>query len=152
MADFTPITTQDEFDKAVQARIQRERDKFKDFDTFKDKAAKFDALAGKDYEGTIKDLQEQLKTANETLTAMTERADTAEHSLMISRVAQEFKLPKELADRLTGSTEEELRTDAQALAKFVTPTEPAPLANPEPVKTDQIEAAYMTLLSGLKGD
>ena len=41
---FTPITTQEDFDKALGERLGRERDKYSDYDTHKDKSAKYDDL------------------------------------------------------------------------------------------------------------
>ena len=42
---FVPITTQEDFDKALGTRLARERDKYADHDTFKEKADRFDALS-----------------------------------------------------------------------------------------------------------
>lgn len=41
---FTPITTQEDFDKALGERLGRERDKYVDYDTHKDKSSKYDDL------------------------------------------------------------------------------------------------------------
>lgn len=44
-----------------------------------------------------------------------------------SRIASEYKLPPQLADRLAGNTEEELKADAEALAQLI-PSNPQPQA------------------------
>lgn len=41
---FTPITTQEDFDKALGERLSLERDKYSDYDTHKDKSSKYDDL------------------------------------------------------------------------------------------------------------
>lgn len=41
---FTAPTTQEEFDRMIGPRLERERAKFPDYDTLKDKAGKFDEL------------------------------------------------------------------------------------------------------------
>jgi hypothetical protein len=50
----------------------------------------------------------------------TERA-RVERDMLTTRIAAEFKLSSELAKRLVGSTEEELRADAAELAKVAVP-------------------------------
>ena len=35
MAEFTPIMTQEDFDAAISARLERERSKYSDYDTIK---------------------------------------------------------------------------------------------------------------------
>lgn len=52
----------------------------------------------------------------EKLAAATERAEKAELGLLRERVARKAKLPDALAERLRGTTEEELTADAQTLA------------------------------------
>jgi hypothetical protein len=42
--DFTPITSQEEFDKALKPRLERERSKTADYKDLKDKASKYDEL------------------------------------------------------------------------------------------------------------
>jgi hypothetical protein len=41
---FTPITSQEELDKAIGPRLERERSKFTDYETYKEKAGKYDQL------------------------------------------------------------------------------------------------------------
>ena len=107
---FEAITTQEEFDKAISARLDRERSatekKYGDYEQLKEKAGKYDALASKDYEGQIKTLNEQLKAAKETITGhdaivadLKKRAETAENTLLKTKVAHEAGLPMELAQR-----------------------------------------------------
>lgn len=146
MAEFKPINTQDEFDTAIQARLERERKKFDGYETYKDKAAKYDAIAGKDYEGQIKKLTDDLG-------AMTTRATSAEGALLRTRIAREFHIPDDLADRLTGEDEAALRADAELLAKFTTTHRPtAPLANTDPAPKAGTDAAMKSLLNTLKGE
>lgn len=121
MSEFTPIETQEDFDKAIKSRLaQKDRElaeKYKDY-LSPDKAEAMKA----DYEKqlseakqTVKDAQEKLKTFDDTVSELKTRAEKAETSLLKNKVAIENKLPIKLADRLIGSTEEELKADAEAL-------------------------------------
>lgn len=163
-----PINTQEEFDAAIQKRLDREGAKFeakyKDFDVFKEKAKKYDELLGQDYPGQIAALQGQLSQAQEQLSAaqekigahdkvvadLTARATSAETANLRAKVAHAHNIPFELADRLAGATEEELGKDAENFAKFVSlKPETAPLASTEPGNAGTKEAGYAQLLGGL---
>lgn len=106
--EFTPITTQEAFDAAVADRLAPYAD------------------------------YNDLKTQNETLTGqvaeLNTRVKTYETDALKTRIAHEVGIPFELASRLTGSTEAELRKDAQGFAKLLKPKEkPAPLrGDPDP--------------------
>ena len=52
------------------------------------------------------------------------RAEAAEAKLLRRDVADELGLPAKLADRLKGSTKEELAADAEELLKLVSPSKP----------------------------
>lgn len=93
--------------------------------------------------GDYDQLRADLRTANE-------RIRTMERERLISRIAQENNIPQELADRLTGDTEEALRADARNLAKYVQRPPIAPRATVEPAGNGNGNmAALRELLSGL---
>lgn len=157
MAEFTPITTQEDFDKAVQSRLEREAKKYADYETLKEKAGKYDAIAGKDYEGQIKKLSDDLKAANDklaehenTVKELTARAEKAERESLRTKIALENKLPLELAGRINGDTEETMREDAKALSKYVVNQGAAPLGSTEESKGgDNSEAALRAFNASL---
>lgn len=173
MAEFKVISTQEEFDAAVQARLDRERAKYSDYETLRQKAGELDKLKAKNYEGQLQDLRTRLDTANEKLEAnagsiadLTTRAKKAERDLLCRTVAEENGLPAAMASRLTGETKEELTADAKTLAQFIKPAQgAAPLASLEgsgraaffgSTQEAQRDAAFNNALSGvlqeLKGD
>ena len=98
---FTPIETQDDFDKAVAERLKRKdaavRAEYADYDANKAKADKLDALT----KGGKLDVEAELKRLGEL---------------------DEAGVPAEL---IFGGNEEELKASAEALAKFAKPN-PAP--------------------------
>ena len=161
MADFKPITTKEEWEAAVAECIRAETARYADYDALKEKAGKYDELLGKNLEKQVETLQEKLNTANRTISdnaktaaELRKRAESAEGALLRVRVAHANNIPLEMAERLTGSTEEELTADAKALSKFVAPPTPpvvAPLASTEPtgVTANTADAALMQMAVAL---
>jgi chromosome segregation ATPase len=109
-------------------------------------------------------LEKQVKDLNETLTATNEKyADydknieelngkIKEYELknLKYRIANESGIPLELASKLTGETEEDLKKDAETLSSFIRkPT--LPLKHTEP-NVDDKSAPYKEILSNLKLD
>lgn len=156
MADeFKVIETQEDFDKAIQKRIARaEREaaeKYQDYlapDQVKE--------LKKEYEGKIQKAEEALKTANEKIAShdqivadLTTRATAAEGKLLKNRIANESGVPYELADRLVGNNEEELKADAEKLASFLGPKSAPPLRSSEhgTNSTDKATADMAAVLS-----
>lgn len=165
MAEFTPITTQEELNSIIGERLKREREtiekKYADYLTVKEKAEKYEELLKKDFEGQVKTLQEKLAATEEKLTKndasvseLTARAEKAEAEVLKGRIAHEAGIPYELAGRLAGATEEELKKDAETMAKYVSGVRTVP-----PLSTigasspqDASQAALSGLLSGLTGE
>lgn len=129
--DFTPINTQEEFDAAVAERY-----------------------------GDVGNLQQQITTltgerdANaQTVTELRAQIKGYETAALKQRVAREKGIPAEMADRLSGETEKDLRADAEAIAGILKAIKgPAPLANPEPHEPDSKTAALTNMLHDLKGE
>ncbi len=94
--EFTPITTQKDFDAAVQQAVDA---------AVTAKAAEFEGfISPEDHQKAL----DELETAHKSALLGAYRAKAA---LLAG-------LPEELADRLTGDTEEALCKDAQKLAGF----------------------------------
>lgn len=143
---FKAIETQEELDIIIGERLKREREaaekKYAGFEEAKEKAAKYDKLSAQDFEGQIRRLNEELKSAKEKnaghdqeLADLTKRAETAEASLTKVKIAHAAGLPFELAERLNGTTEDELKADAKSLSSFIRPNTPPPLSTTEPART-----------------
>lgn len=106
--EFQAITSQEDFDKAIQARIARERAKIPtDYDDLKAKAAKF-----AEWEEAQK--TEAQKT-EERLAAAEKRAVELELKATRAEVAAAKGVPVEL---LSGGSQEELEAAADALIAF----------------------------------
>ncbi|MCK2034478.1 DUF4355 domain-containing protein [Microbacterium sp. KSW4-4] len=105
--EFQAITSQEDFDKAIQARIARERSKFSDYDDLKAKADKFAEWENAQKTEAQK-AQEALEQAQRELAETRLQAARAE-------VAASKGVPVEL---LSGGTREELEAAADALIAF----------------------------------
>lgn len=128
MAEFTPINTQEEFDALIKDRIERAKEstrkEYADYEDVKKKLCDKDAELSKMAERLT-----SLDAANKDLTAKLSASETDSAK---TRIALENGLPFEFKDRLRGSTEDEIRADAQLLAKFFASQKPAaPLYNPD---------------------
>lgn len=154
MAEFTPITTQEDFDKAIGERLKRERE------TVKKEYAGY--LSPEDekkkYEGYLSPAAEKEKykgylTPEEA--AEKEKAIKGyEANSVKMRIAHEVGIPYELADRLTGENEEALRKDAEGLIKIMGSQahKVPPLKSTEPPAADTKTAAYKSMLDNMKGE
>lgn len=160
----TPITTSEQLDSIVsertnsivQTRLEREAKKYASYTSPED----LKTMQEK-YDKQIGDLNVALSAANDK--AAKYDADIAERDAKIksyetasvkTRIAHEMGLPYELHSRLNGGTEEEIRKDAEALAKYFKASNPAPMASAEPKvkETDSKTAAYKEMLRQMKGE
>ena len=156
MSEFTPITTQEEFDAAIKDRLTRDREaqakktaeKYADYEDLKNKTA--------EYEKQIAGFKEQLKGAEEKDKKIAELEGSVkkyELSALKTKIAHEAGLDYSLASRLNGDTEDEIRTDAKSLSDTIgkMKTSAAPAKSTEPAgAAGKSHAALQGLLSSLK--
>lgn len=162
MSEFTAITTQEEFDKAIQKRLaQKDRELAEQYREYLS-PEKVEALKG-DFlkqlnaaNAKLKEAQEKISGFEKERTELQNRATIAETSLLKGKVASKHKIPLELAERLVGANEEELEKDAETFAGFMQPASAAPLRTNDPASSsnpfggsNQNTAAYAALLAGL---
>lgn len=162
MSDFTAITTQEEFDKAIQKRLaQKDREleeKYRDYlapdkvDALKDELNKKLEAAN----ASLKEANEKIAGYDKEKADLLSRATSAESSLLKTKIANKHKIPIELADRLTGDTEEALEKDAESFAGYMGPRSRPPQFTNEPNgrandPAAATQAAYASLLASLSG-
>ena len=144
MAEFTPITTQEQLNQVIGERIAqlearaqaRAAEKYSDYDSIKEQNGT--------YASQIAQLTEQVRQQTEAINGNQKTVDDLEAKVrqyetasVKTRVALELGLPYQMADRLTGNDEEAIRQDAKAMAALLGNSRPvAPLGAPEPVITD----------------
>lgn len=153
MADFTPITTQEEFDAAIGERLKREKEstakKISDYEN-----------ANAELTGQIGSLTKELEEANKKISGFNDEKAGMEAKIKgyesdsaKTRIALEVGLPYEMASRLSGDDEETIRKDAESMYKLIGKSQPAaPLASTEGEPEDKETAAYKSLLKKIKGD
>lgn len=107
--EFKPITSQEELNDALKARLDRERAKFKDYADLKAKATKLDEIERAN--------MSELEKVNGQLNDVASERDTSRQEALRLRKAIEHGLSLEDADLfLTGSDEDTLDAQAKRLA------------------------------------
>ena len=158
MSEFTPIQTQEEFDKAIKGRLaQKDREleeKYKGY-LSPDDVNELKKVYEEKLENANKLVKDSEVKATEATKAMSElkaRAEKAESSILKNKIAYQHKLPMELAERLVGETEEDLNKDAESLASVVGSGSTPPLYTRETNNgggATANDAAMLGLLSAL---
>lgn len=150
---FEPITTQEQLDEIIGGRLQRAKEKaieetkalFADYDTIKTRNEELEKDA-KDKEAKLIDLTDK----NSQLDA---RVKKYEIDSVKTKITLETGLPIEFADRLTGTTEDEIRKDASLIAGLLKPSNKAPIGAAEnPIGGNDSNKGLREMLGNLKGE
>ena len=152
MSEFEAITTQEQFDQRIGERLKREREtiskKYEGYLSPEDVQKKYEGYLSpedvqKKYEGYL---------SPEEAAEKDKKIKGYETNSVKMRIAHEHNIPYELAERLTGETEEDLKKDAETMAKFLRGKSVPPLKSTEPDGADGKRAAVAKMLSDLKED
>ena len=106
--------TQAELDQVVQERLGRERAKYADYETLKEKAAKYDQAE----EASKTELQKAQEKANDYKAQLDAMKKAQGIQAIREKVAAETKVP---ANLLSGETEEDCKAQAKAIIDFAKP-------------------------------
>ena len=148
MSEFKVIETQEALDAIIKDRLDRQ------------KKAVTDEIK-KQYEGWISPedakkstdqiaaLNGKLSDSEKTIADLTAKNSAYEISSVKMRRAHETGLPYELAERLSGTTEEDIRKDAETLAQFTSQAPATPSFSSEPPVGDSTNAAFIALAQSL---
>ena len=154
MSDFTAITTQEELDTIVKARLAREKEKYADYDQLKTRVSDLEKE-----NGALKSAAEASKTSaadyDKQIANLKKQVAGYETASLRTRIALQNGLPYDLADRLVGDDEEAIKADAERLAGFMKPTEPAaPTKSNEPNvgNSNDEDAALKGMLRKMRGE
>lgn len=149
MSEFKPITTQEEFDAAIKARLSREKEKYGDYDQLKSRVNELEE-ENIGLKSTIEATNQSKADSDKQLEEMQKQIAGYETASLRTRIALQHGLPYDLADRLQGTDEESFKADAERLASFVKPTEHvAPMRNLEPALEKTENTSYKNLVQGL---
>lgn len=149
MAEFTPITTQEQLDAVIGERLRREREtlakKYEDHDDLVRKVSDYEQQIGQLNE-TIRVNGEKYAGYDKTLAELNGRLKGYETASVKTRIALETGLPYGMAERLAGETEADIRADAKNLLQLMgSRADPAPLASTEPAEKDGRRSALRAL-------
>lgn len=160
MAEFQPITTQEEFDAAVKERLKRAEEKYsKKYEGYisPDEMEK----AKKDYDAQIADLNNAISAAQKKaekfdadLAERDSKIKAYETSAIKSRVAHEVGLSYDSIEFLKGEDEESIKESAETLKGLIGQSAPTtPLATEDkPSSTlSSSDTAMRSLARGLMG-
>ena len=103
-------------------------------------------------EQQLQQLNDKLTTQEKELSSVEElqsKLKTYELENLKIKIANQAGIPLDLAGRLSGETEEEIKADAEKLAGFVNKKPTLPLKPSEPQNVDPKEKAYEKLLENL---
>lgn len=144
MTEFKPINTQEEFNEAIRERLARETAKYSDYEDIKKKNG--------EYEQKISGFAEEKAGLEKMVAELTSKNKAYETNSVKMRTALEMGLPTELAERLAGDTEEDIKKDAKKLADlFKANAKPEPMANREENNDrNQTDVAFKEMLKNLK--
>lgn len=149
MSEFKPITTQEEFDAAIKARLSREKEKYVDYDQLKSRVEELEKENG-GLKSTIEATNQSKADADKQLEVLQNQIAGYETASLRTRVALQHGLPYDLADRLQGNDEESFEADAERLAGFIKRTQPvAPIRETEPQVGDNKTMQMKSMLREL---
>lgn len=146
MSEFKVIETQEQLDKVIGERIRRAEEKaaekYSDYEAIK--------TQNEEYVKQIAQLQEATKGNQGMINELKAQVQNYESSSLKTKIALEIGLPYQMAGRLSGNNEEEIRADAETMAKLIGNQKPvAPIGSNEPVVTNPKDAAWSKLVAEL---
>lgn len=152
MSEFKVIETQEELDNIIKERLRREREKFGDYDALKARVSELESENG-GLKSALESSQQGKSADAQKIAELESQVAGFETANMRTRIAVQYGLPFELAERLQGADEESIKADAERFAGFMKPVTPtAPLKDMEPVVDDK-DAGWRELARNLvKGE
>ena len=103
-------------------------------------------------EQQLNELQQSLASKDEQLKSVEDlkkEVETYKLKELKTTIAVQAGIPLELAGRLSGETEEEIKADAEKIAGFVNKKQPLPLKQTEPEVVDSKDAGLLKMLDEL---
>lgn len=149
MGEFKIIESQEELDKLIGERIARERSKYADYEELKKKTTEYDELVSKLNEEN-KALNEKVLASSTLIDDLNKKVDKYEMDSVKTKVCLDMGLPYEMANRLNGANEEEIRTDAENMKGLFSNYRVAPIASPEAHISNTKEESLRELANNLK--
>lgn len=150
--EFKAITTQEDFDKAIQERLKRENEtlekKYADYAELKTRNTELETEIGT-LKTTLSETTKKTENYDTDISELKAKIASYETAGLRTQIALKHGIPYNLASRLVGEDEESITADAKKLAELVGSREPiAPLKDTEP-SIEGKDGAYKSLLENL---
>lgn len=140
--EFKVIDTQEAFDAAIKARLERNTRTVTDEVTKKYEGYISPDEAKKSAD-KIEALTKELEAGKAAIADLTAKNSAYEISSAKMKIAQEFGLPAELAERINGKDDEEMRKDAEILSSLIKPAhQPRPRSTEGGGQMSGVEEAF----------
>lgn len=149
--EFKAIETQEELDAIIKARLDRNTKTVTD-EVKKSYEGYLSPDEAKKLTDRVEALTKQLAERDGSIADLTAKNKQYETASVKARIAHEKGLPYELAERLSGETEQDIAADAEKLVQFVGSQKPAaPLYAPRggTGAASGTDAAIMAMLGEL---
>lgn len=148
MSDFKVIETQEQLDKIIQERLNRQKE------SYEKKLADYDDLKKENTSLTsaINQNKEKYAGYDKNIEELNSKISGYEMDNLKTKIAMENNIPFNLASRLVGDDEESLKADAERLSGYMKSGEPEPpLRTTEYGKDSQSnkDDAYRNLIENL---
>lgn len=152
---FKAITTQEDFDKAIQERLKREKEtlekKYADYEEIKSKNQTLETEVGS-LKTALSEANKKTEGHDKNVAALNAKIVGYETANMKTKIALQHGIPYDLASRLVGEDEKSITEDAKKLAELVKQKEPVPPLKSTESAVDDKDAPYKALLSNIKGE
>lgn len=151
MTEFKAIETQEQLNAIIKARLDREKEKYADYDQLAEKIKKLET-ENTSLKQTITDKETSESTTASKIADLEKDVTTWKQKSLKQQIAMKNGLPFDLADRLQGDSEESLNEDAERLASLVSVKNyTQPLADKEPnLEINSVDAAWRDVVKSLK--
>lgn len=151
MTEFKVIETQEQLNAIIKARLDREKEKYADYDQLSEKIKKLET-ENTNLKQTITEKETSESTTASKIADLEKDVTTWKQKSIKQQIAMKNGLPFDLADRLQGDSEESLNEDAERLASLVNVKKyTQPLADKEPnFESKGTDAAWREVVKNLK--
>ena len=151
MTEFKVIETQEQLNAIIKARLDREKEKYADYDKLSEKIKNLET-ENSNLKQTITEKETSESTNLTRITELEKDVTSWKQKSLKQQIAMKNGLPFDLADRLQGDSEESLNEDAERLASLVNVKNyTQPLADKEPnFEPKRTDAAWRDVVKNLR--
>lgn len=122
MSEFKAIETQEQLDAIIGDRLKRQEEKIRkeyaDYEDLKTAVNGFDAVK-EEYEARIKEKEEIISGHDALVADKDAKIKRLETDSLKVRIADSMGIPINMADRIKGETEDDIKADAEQLAPML---------------------------------